>query len=211
MKDHCPRLMLITNKGGSSTSSYLELIESYVKSGVTSVQLREKSLSKEELLSFGTSLKNLLDLYHIPLIINDHIDLCLKLNASGVHLGQSDEEILRARAILGPDKIIGLSVNTVVQVKEANLLPLSYIGVGAIFPTISKLNVETIWGLKGLREVAAIALHPIVALGGINESNAHSVICSGAFGIAAIRAFHHTVSPHQTATQLMNNIHGEKS
>ncbi len=203
---HDRQLILVTHKGSSFTSAYLERIALCIKGGVTSVQLREKSLSRAELLHFGRSLKNLLDSNNIPLIVNDHVDLCLQLDAAGVHLGQSDEEPLEARAKLGPQKIIGLSVNTMAQIEEANTLPLDYIGVGAIFHTQNKSDVETIWGLEGLKKASIMSSHPIVAIGGVTPSNALSVLQAGAKGIAAIGAFHDAVDPYLSTQHFINTI-----
>lgn len=190
MKHSSTKLILVTNKNDISLESYLAFVSECVKSGVTSVQLREKQSSYLELLDFGKDLKTILKPFSIPLIINDHIDLACELDAQGVHLGQSDGSIVMARQKLGKEKIIGLSVDTLEQVLLANTLPIDYIGVGSIFKTFSKENVTTFWGLKGLGAIAKLSKHPIVAIGGINENNIVEVIKAGAHGIAAISAFH---------------------
>lgn len=206
MKENFWQLTLVTNKGNTPTAPYLEFIEVCLKAGITCVQLREKSLPVEDLLDFGSSLKRLLDLYNVPLMVNDDIDLCIKLSAFGVHLGQSDTEVTKARSALGTDKIIGLSVNTIEQIQNSLTLPIDYIGVGAIFPTHNKPDVETIWGLRDLSQASLVSSHPIVAIGGIDESNAFSVINSGANGIAAIGAFHQAADPFLTTKNLIKII-----
>lgn len=205
------RLTFVTNKGRFPLQNYLDLVRECVKAGITSVQLREKELSDDELFFFGKTLKELLDSTQIPLIVNDRPDLCLQLNASGVHLGQKDGNPLKARQILGPDKIVGLSVNTLTQVVHANSLPLNYVGLGAIFPTKNKPNVETVWGLEGLRNAFKLASHPIIAIGGINENNARSVINSGAQGVAAIGFFHDAVDPYLNTRNLINLMNEVKN
>ena len=200
------QLILVTNRGSHCFDNYLEFIEHCVKSGVTAIQLREKQLSYDELLLFGKTLKSILDPLHIPLIINDHVKLCLDLDGSGVHLGQSDLDVMKARSMLSSQKIIGLSVNSIEQLKQANTLPLDYVGIGAIFPTENKPNIETIWGLDKLKKAAAISKHPIVAIGGITEHNARDVIRSGSHGIAAIGAFHDTLDPYRTTQNLSHII-----
>lgn len=197
-KNHYLKLHLLTHKQEASLEVYLEFVVKCIKSGVSLVQLREKQLSYEDLLYIGKALKSTLDSFSVPLIVNDDIQLCLELEASGVHLGQSDGDPLLARKILGPDKIIGLTVNTLEQLKKANELPIDYVGLGAIFPTRNKPNVETLWGLEGLKRASALCKHPIVSIGGIHESNALSVIKSGAQGIAGIGVFHD--SPNIVAT-----------
>lgn len=208
MKENFWQLTLVTNKGSAPAAPYLEFIKVCLKAGITCVQLREKSLPQEELLHFGSSLKRLLDLYNIPLIVNDDIDLCIKLSAFGVHLGQSDTEVTKARSALGADRIIGLSVNTIKQIQNSLTLPIDYIGVGAIFPTHNKPDVETIWGLSGLSQASLVSSRPIVAIGGIDESNTFSVINSGADGIAAIGAFHQAADPFLTTKNLIKIIDG---
>jgi thiamine-phosphate pyrophosphorylase len=208
MKKSFLQLTLVTNKGNIPTVSYLNFIEVCIKAGITCVQLREKSLPKKDLLDFGNSLKCLLDLYNVPLIVNDDIDLCIKLSAFGVHLGQSDTDVTKARSALGTDKIIGLSVNTIEQIQNSLTLPIDYIGVGAIFPTHNKPDVETIWGLNGLKDAYLISSHPIVAIGGIDENNIFSVINSGADGIAAIGVFHQAADPFLTTKNLIKIIMG---
>lgn len=206
MKANFLKLTLVTNKENTPVDRYLEFAEACLKAQITCVQLREKSLEHDALLDFGRSLKALLDRYNVPLIVNDDVELCLELGAMGVHLGQSDTAVLEARSILGKNKVIGLTVNNIKQIQEANSLPIDYIGLGAIFPTQNKPNIETIWGIDGLQEASRISSHPIVAIGGIDTSNALSVIQAGAHGIAAIGAFHASQDPFETTTHLVNTI-----
>lgn len=204
-----PKLMLVTQKSDLSLATYLDFIQVCVSHGVDAVQLREKNLNPAELLTFGKALKQLLAIYRIPLIVNDNIKLCLALNADGVHLGQQDESCLRARKILGADKLIGLSVDTLEQAKKANDYPVNYVGVGAIFPTRNKANITTTWGVSGLTAVRSVARHPIIAIGGIDESNAADVIHTGVHGIAAIGAFHDSANPALTTTTLKQQLTGD--
>ena len=144
----------------------------------------------------------MLDPLHIPLIINDHIDVAIELNASGVHLGQSDGDPLLARQRLGSDKIIGLSIDSKDQLLAANDLPLDYVGIGAVFPTTSKHHVSTVWGIDGLKKLAKISKHPIVGIGGINKKNTEEVMLAGASGIAVIAALHDADDPSQLTHDL---------
>jgi thiamine-phosphate pyrophosphorylase len=210
MKENFWRLTLVTNKNNISIATYLEFVEACLKAGITCVQLREKSLPQKELFYFGSKLKSLLDLYNVPLIVNDDIDLCIKLDAFGVHLGQSDTEITAARFALGADKIIGLSVNTIEQVQSSLSLAIDYIGVGAIFPTNNKPDVATIWGLHGLQQASLASPYPVVAIGGIDASNVFSVINSGADGIAAIGAFHNSRDPFLATKNLIKIINSSE-
>lgn len=186
------KLILVTNKSSYDAKDYMVFIKKCVSVGITAVQLREKNLYGENLLKFGLILKTFLDKKSIPLIVNDDLELCMKLKAAGLHLGQNDGDTQYARKMLGSNKIIGLSINTMEELKLANNLDINYIGLGAIFPTKNKSNIQTIWGLDGLKNAHINSRHPIVAIGGINENNAQSVMNSGASGIAAIDAFHAT-------------------
>jgi thiamine-phosphate pyrophosphorylase len=211
MKNQFYKLCLVTNKGNNHEDQYLNFIKICAKSGISSVQLREKNTPYESLLKFGKMLKETLAPFNIPLIINDNLDLALELDADGVHLGQEDGNIAAARNILGPDKIIGISINSLDQLYAANLLPVNYVGCGAIFPTKNKIDVSTIWGIEGLKQLSTLSKHPVVAIGGIDESNASEVISAGANGIAAIGVFHDVLDPESTTKNLYNIINmGEK-
>lgn len=184
------KLMFLTNKSQQDQGHYLSYLEEVLQYGITCVQLREKKLNKRLLFKFGESLKTLLDKYKIPLIINDNTDLCVELDAHGVHLGQADGDIYEARDKIGNNKIIGRSVNTISEIIKANKEPIDYIGVGSIFPTVSKMDVQRIWYIDGLVEAIRNSDFPVVAIGGINEENISDVISSGVAGIAGIGIFH---------------------
>lgn len=198
--------MLVTHRQHSHLDDYLRFIKTCAHSGITSVQLREKHQPPEIVLRFGQKLKAILDPLQIPLIINDDVELALQLNASGVHLGQTDGNPLLARTLLGPDKIIGVSIDTVDNLLKANQLPIDYVGIGAIYPTAHKQNVTTIWGTQGLQQLSAKSKHPVIGIGGINESNALKVISSGACGIAVIGALHDVEHPNLATNNLRHII-----
>ena len=202
MNNSLYKLTLVTHRQRTPLADYLHFISTCAAAGITAVQLREKNQPREFLLSFGRELKNILDPLHIPLIVNDDIELALELDASGVHLGQSDGDPVYARDILGPQKIIGVSIDTKENLLNANRLPIDYVGIGAIFATATKSNVATIWGIEGLQALSSIARHPIVAIGGVNVNNTANVLASGAHGIAVIGALHDATDPYQTTQQL---------
>ncbi len=195
-------LTLVTNKLNTPVQDYLRFISVCAESGLNAIQLREKNLSFEKALEFGIHLQEILRPLGIPLIVNDNLDLCLKLNAAGLHLGQSDGDVQKARQLLGPNRIIGLSVNTIAQLEKANKLSINYVGIGTIFPTQNKANIQTMWGISGLQKAVKISKYPIIAIGGIDESNAALVMETGVKGIAAIGAFHNSVSPETTIKNL---------
>ncbi len=200
------KLMLVTDRKQMPLDDYLRFIKSCASGGITSVQLREKHLSTQACLSFGQKLKEILDPLNIPLIVNDNIELALQLNASGVHLGQTDGDPELARKQLGPDKIIGVSIDTEDNLIKANHLPIDYVGIGAIFPTTSKSNITTVWGTSGLNALSHQSKHPIIGIGGINENNAIEVLTSGAQGIAVIAAIHEAKDPFFTIQNLRHLI-----
>lgn len=202
--------MLVTNRQAIPLADYLSFIKACAVSGITSVQLREKHQSWEFLLMFGQELKRILDPLRIPLIVNDNIELALELNASGVHLGQTDGDPYHARKKLGPDKIIGVSIDSENNLMDANEIPINYVGVGAIFKTANKPNVHTIWGLNGLQTLATKTHHPIVGIGGIHAGNALGVMAAGANGIAVIAALHDAKEPSLAASILRHLVDKEE-
>lgn len=205
----CYKLMLVTQQGNIPTQDYVKFIQTCAASGITSVQLREKNKPYAALLELGKNIQEILAPYLIPLIINDNIELALALDAAGVHLGQTDCCPQKARDQLGPKKIIGVSIDSLANLQHANQLPINYVGIGSIFPTQNKTNVTHFWGTAGLKQVAPLSTHPIIAIGGINEHNATEVMLAGAHGIAAIGAFHHAVDLPATTKklrQIINNI-----
>ena len=170
------------------------------------VQLREKALDTRRFIERAIRLKQVLEPYGIPLIINDRVDVALASNADGVHIGQSDMPYDMARAILGPDKIIGLSVENQEQVVQANGLDVDYIGVSPVFATPTKTDTAAPFGLEGLREAVRMSLHPTVAIGGIKEENAAEVISTGTDGIAVVSAIVYSDSPADAARRLAETI-----
>jgi thiamine-phosphate pyrophosphorylase len=201
------KLMLITQQKALRQGDYLRFIETCVRSGVTSVQLREKEFCYPDSLLFGRELKAILKPYGVPLIVNDHLDLALELDAEGLHLGQSDGNILEARKRLGPTKILGLSVTCPEHFKQANFLPIDYVGIGAIFPTQSKENAIVL-GLDRLQEYQRLSKHPVIAVGGINDTNAQEVMDRGSTGLAVIGALHRAEDPAQATRDLLAIVYG---
>lgn len=206
MKTKFSNLTLVTHKQSTPINNYLAFIEQCIMGGVNSVQLREKQLSYSKLKQFGQLLKQLLDCHNVPLIINDNVVLCCEIDANGVHIGQSDGDPWQTRSLLGDEKIIGLSVNSIDQIKRANRSPVNYIALSAIFNTPNKSNVETLWGVAGIKQAALLSTHPIVAIGGINNHNALAVLSADAQGIAAIGAFHNARDPFLAARDLKNKL-----
>lgn len=186
---------------------YKKLILDAIEGGITIVQLRDKSLNIEKLKSLAFELKGLLNHYQIPLIINDHVEIAQEIDADGVHLGRTDLSPLDARKLLGPKKIIGLSIESEEELTIANQLTcIDYIAASAVFPSNSKLNCKKIWGLNGLQKITQQSKHPVIAIGGINQNNVRSVIEKGASGIAVIEAIHRQDDTRKAAHNLITTI-----
>lgn len=204
------RLYLVTDRNLSSPRSVDEIVRLTVRGGVTAVQLREKETSTREFIALARKIKELLANTHIPLIINDRVDVALAIDADGVHLGQSDMPYTDARRILGKEKIIGLSVETLDQALEAEKLDVDYLGVSPVFQTPTKTDVHTAWGLDGLKHLRSLSHHTLVAIGGINASNARAVLEAGADGLAVVSALCAAPDPYAAAQELRSIIDSVK-
>lgn len=181
-------LYLVTDRDLAGGRSLVELVMQAVRGGVTAVQLREKRCSTREFVELARQLGPALDERGVPLIINDRVDVALAAGACGVHVGQSDMPYEDARRILGPEAVIGLSIETPEQAEEAERLDVDYLGVSPIFSTPTKTDTKGEWGLAGLRRLRGRSRHKLVAIGGLNASNAAEVIRAGADGIAVVSA-----------------------
>ena len=184
---HQLSLYLVTDRRWLNGRSLEKDVETAIKNGVTMVQLREKNISDEEMIQIGYKLKDLCQKYRVPLIINDRIDVALKLDADGLHIGQDDMDILEARKKIGPDKILGVSAHTVEEALEAKYHGADYLGVGAMFNTTSKDDASDI-SLETLKEIIQITKLPVVAIGGINETNIDQLHVAPIDGVAVISA-----------------------
>jgi len=188
-------LYLVTDRALCLGRPLVEVVARAVAGGVTVVQLREKNAGTREMLDLGRALLALLAPLGVPLIINDRVDVALALGAQGVHLGQSDMPVAEARRLLGPHMTLGLSIEDMGQLREAEALPaglVDYYGLSPIFATPTKAELCTSWGLEGLAQaravVAAGSKRPLVAIGGIHAGNAASVLRAGADGLAVVSA-----------------------
>lgn len=180
-------LYLCTDRGLMSTDTLEEAVEQAVKGGCTVVQLREKDCSSRDFYETAKRVKEITDRYRIPLIINDRADIALAVDAAGVHVGQDDLPVCAARRILGPDKLIGVSVGTLAEAVKAEAEGADYLGVGAMYATSTKEDAEvtTIEELKAIREAVKL---PIVVIGGINKYTLENFKGYGINGLAVVSA-----------------------
>ena len=180
------RLYLVTNRYQDSLESFLEKVETACRSGVTIVQLREKNLTTNQYYQLAKQVKEITDAYQVPLIIDDRLDVCLAVDAAGLHIGDDELPVPVARQVLGPDKILGVTAKTVKRALEAEEGGANYLGTGAIFPTTTKENapITLISTLKTICQRVAI---PVVAIGGLTSENVDQLIGTGIAGVAVVR------------------------
>ena len=187
MKSDDLLLYAVTDRTWLGNQTLYEQVEEVLKGGATFIQLREKNLAEDAFLAEAKEIQSLCKKYHVPFVINDNVELAKEIDADGVHVGQSDMEAGSVRSLLGPDKIIGVSAQTVEQALLAQEKGADYLGVGAVFPTGSKDDAEDVSKemLKAICEAVDI---PVIAIGGITKENVVELKDSGIVGIAVISA-----------------------
>lgn len=198
-------LYLVTDRSKLTDEIFYERIENALRNGVTIVQLREKNLDTDTLIEYGKKLKKITNAHNVPLIIDDNVEAALEIDAHGVHLGSEDMDIANARRILGNKKIIGATVKTVETGIKAKAAGADYFGVGAIFPTKTKVKT-VLTPINRLNEIFEATQIPIVAIGGLDESNIESLRGSKAEGVAVVRAIMDSDDAGSSAKLLRNKI-----
>ena len=192
---------------------YLEVAGQVIRGGASTIQLRDKVLSKKELLSVAERLKDLCAKHGVLLIINDYLDVVLGANADGLHVGQEDLPVEVARKLLPLDKVVGCSATTVEQAVAAESEGADYIAVGAIYPTASKTSARVpaeVVGLETLRQVKQAVTSPVVAIGGITGENASDVVAAGADSVAVINAVLGAESPEKASREIVTIMGARK-
>ena len=180
-------LYAVTDRHWLSGETLYDQVEKALKGGATFIQLREKNLDDESFYKEAVEIQSLCKKYHVPFVINDNVDIAVKINADGVHVGQSDMEALDVRAKLGSDKIIGVSAQTVEQALLAEKHGADYLGVGAVFPTGSKDDADDV-SHETLKAICDAVNIPVIAIGGITYDNVTELSGTGIVGIAVISA-----------------------
>ena len=197
-------LYAVTDRSCLNGRTLYEQVEDALKGGATFIQLREKKLDKEDFLKEAIEIQALCRQYHVPFVINDDVDIALQMDADGVHVGQSDMEAGDVRAQLGPDKIIGVSAQTVEQAVLAEQRGADYLGVGAVFPTGSKDDADDV-SHDTLQAICEAVQIPVIAIGGISKNNVLQLKGRGICGIAVISAIF--AQPDiQAATEELKNL-----
>lgn len=186
----------------------LHAIHEAVLGGVSVVQLREKNRSKDEIREHAVELLQLLKPLGIPLILNDHVDLAQEIGAQGVHLGKRDCDVKEARELLGPEAIIGLSIETVRDFERGDFEACDYVSASPVFPTPTKDDAAPPMGLAELAKLRRACPIPLVAIGGIALNNAHLLTPAGIDGICVVSSILCSPSPQNAARSLKNIFRG---
>ena len=180
-------LYAVTDRSWTENASLYEQVEQTLKGGTTFVQLREKDLSYEDFLQEGKEIQELCKKYQVPFVINDNVQLAKELDADGVHIGQDDMKICDARNLIGSNKILGVSVQTVEDAIFAEKEGADYLGVGAVFSTSTKLDADSV-SFDTLKSICESVEIPVVAIGGITEENILKLSGSKIDGVAVVSA-----------------------
>lgn len=195
------RLHLVTDSALCGARGVLAVVAAAVRGGATCVQLREKSLDTRAFVERARALKAWLAPLGVPLIVNDRVDVALACGADGVHVGQSDMAPEDVRRFM-PLALIGLSIESAVQLVAAERAPVDYYGISPVFATGSKHDAAAALGLEGLRAIRARTRRPLVAIGGIHAGNAAAVMAAGADGLAVVSALCAAADPAEAARSL---------
>lgn len=194
-------LYAVTDRSWLGTATLCEQVEDALKGGATFVQLREKELEEKEFLQEALELKTLCGRYGVPFVVNDNVEIALMADADGVHIGQKDLEAGYVRSVLGEDKILGVSAQTVEQAVLAEKMGADYLGVGAVFTTGSKADADDV-SMDTLKAICDAVRIPVVAIGGIGASNVLELTDSGICGVAVISAIFGAENIQKATAQL---------
>ena len=191
----------VTDRSWLGERTLYAAVEQSILGGVTMVQLREKDLEKEEFQKEARQIQELCKKHQVPFLINDNVELAVEIEADGVHVGQHDMEAGQVRRKIGPDKILGVSAQTVEQALKAQAAGADYLGVGAVFPTGTKDDADAV-SLDTLKAICQAVDIPVVAIGGIKESNIQALKGSGICGVAVVSAIYAKEDPQAAAAGL---------
>ena len=203
MKEFSLHLYLVTDEAAKCRHSLLETVQRAVDGGVTIVQYRSTNPDAGTCYREALPIRDFLASHGVPFIVNNRIDLALALDADGVHIGQRDLPVPAVRAMIGPDRILGLSVSNADQLRAVDAALVDYLGMGPVFPTISKLNAPPVLGVDGFAALASQSPLPVVAIGGLDAERARLVRATGAAaGIAVVSAICGAEDPEAAARAL---------
>ena len=196
------KLYFITDSTNYTEEEFLFRVEEALKGGVTLLQLREKEKTTREYIHLAEQVHKITKKYNIPLIVDDRVDVALSIDAEGVHVGQSDMPVSMARKLMGDDKIVGATAKTVFQATEAYSQGADYLGVGAIYPTTTKVKT-VLTKVDTLKEICDSVPIPVNAIGGLNKDNIDILKGINIAGICAVSAIMKAESPEKTVRELL--------
>ncbi len=199
-------LYLVTDPILSGGRDLSWIVSEAVAGGVTMVQIREKDAPTSEFVERARQIKAALAPYNIAVVSNDRVDVALAADLDGVHIGQSDMRYADARRLLGEERIIGLSVESMEQVVAANDLDVDYIGISPLYATPTKDDTAEPFGLEGCRRAVELSRHRTVAIGGLNLGTIGEAMEQGIEGVAVVSAIVAAAEPREASTELMNLI-----
>jgi thiamine-phosphate pyrophosphorylase len=197
---------LVTDRPLCGDRGLIPVVDAAAQAGVAAVQLREKHATTRAFIETAREVKAIVGPRGIPLIINDRVDVALAVGADGVHVGQSDMPPAVARRLMGPDAIVGLSVETWGDVEAAQDLDVSYLGVSPVYETPTKTDTRDAWGLAGVARIRRFSRHPLVAIGGLTASNAADVVAAGAHCVAVVSAICVAPNPAEAVRRLKQAV-----
>ena len=192
---------LVTDSRDKTEEEFLAIIEEAIKGGTSIVQLREKTASTKDFYGLALKVKEITSRYDVPLLINDRIDIALAIDSEGVHIGQDDMPADIARAIIGDEKILGVSASTVDEAVKAQKDGADYIGSGAVFPTSTKDDADSV-SKDELKEIVNSIDIPVVAIGGITLENAQELKDTGISGFSVVSAIMGAKDPQEASKKL---------
>jgi len=201
MKNIDTTLYFITDSTSVPEERFLPTVEAACKGGATLIQLREKNKSTREYMDLALATHEITKRYGVPLIIDDRVDVALAIDAEGVHVGQTDMPVKMARQLMGPDKIVGATTKTVPQALEAYEQGADYLGVGAIYPTTTKV-VTILTSVDTLKQIVKAVPIKVNAIGGLNKDNIDVLKGSGIAGICAVSAIMKAADPEKATREL---------
>ena len=207
MKKFDTSLYFITDSSNYTEQEFLGRIEKALQGGVTLMQLREKCKTTLEYIELAQKVHNITQKYKVPLIIDDRVDVALAIDAEGVHVGQSDMPVNLARKLMGEKKIVGATTKTVEQAKKAFEQGADYLGVGAIYPTTTKVKT-VLTSVDTLKEIVKAVPIKVNAIGGLNKDNIHVLKNSGIDGICVVSAIMKAANPRIAAQELKEVFYG---
>ena len=205
MKELDTRLYFITDSSFCTEEEFLNRIEQALSGGVSILQLREKEKTTKEYIELARKVQKITKKYNVPLIVDDRVDVALAIDAEGVHVGKSDMPVYMARKLMGEDKIVGATAKTINQAKEAYTQGADYLGVGAIYPTTTKVKT-VLTSVDTLQDICSAVPIPVYAIGGLNKDNIDVLKGISIAGICVVSAIMKSENPKATALELKEKM-----